>query len=233
MSKLIVLNHKMNMLYDDIYKYINDINNINTDNSIVVCPSNLYLESFVNHCSWGIGCQNFYYELEGDYTGEISTNQLKSIGVEYAMIGHYERKKYFGETILDDSKKIEAAIDANIMPILCFGEEKEEENINEVIKVLDNILENISHIEFITFAYEPAFSISSGKTYDIGELTNRINTIYEHLNLKYGVIPRIIYGGSVNRENVKDILQISNLCGIILGSSSIDVSFVEDIMKEI
>ena len=231
MNKLIILNHKMNLLYDDVYEYISELNKIETDNDIIVCPSNLYLESFVNNCEWGVGCQNFYYEEDGNYTGEISTNQLKSLGVDYVLVGHYERKKYFNENIESDRKRLEAAIDANIMPILYFGESKKDTDINEIIKNLDEIIKNISHIEFITFSYEPAFSIGSSNVYDSNELGKRIKAVYDHLETKYGVKPRIIYGGSVKPENVKNILQIPELCGIILGASSIHVSFVKDIIK--
>ena len=89
MKKLIVLNHKMNMEYDEVHNYIKRINEIDTNNNIIVCPSAIYLESFINHCSWGIGAQNIYYESLGNYTGEISTLQLKSLGIEYSLVGHF------------------------------------------------------------------------------------------------------------------------------------------------
>lgn len=231
MNKLIVLNHKMNLLYDDVFKYIDEINKIDTDNDIIICPSSLYLESFVNNCEWGVGCQNFYYEEDGDYTGEISTNQLKSLGVDYGIIGHYERKKYFNDTIDDDRKRLEAFIDSNMMPILCFGEENKDTKIENVINDLDKIIKNISHIEFITFAYEPAFSIDGNNLYDIEELEERVKDIYNHLEDKYKVRPRIIYGGGVDNKNIKKILQIKELCGIILGTSSIDVKFIKEIIS--
>ncbi len=231
MNKMAILNHKMNLLYDEVHNYINELNSIDTDNDIVVCPSSLYLESFSNYCEWGVGCQNFYYEEEGNYTGEISTNQLKSMGIDYAMIGHYERKKYFNDTLEDDKKKLEALIDANIMPILCIGEEKKGDKIDNVIKKLDKVIKNISHIEFITFAYEPSFSINGDDMYDIEELTLRIKTIYDYLEKKYKTKPRIVYGGGVTSNNIKKILQIEELCGIILGTSSISISFVKDIVS--
>ena len=224
MKKMIILNHKMNLLYDEVHSYINELNSIDTDNDIVVCPSSLYLESFSNYCEWGVGCQNFYYEEDGDYTGEISTNQLKSMGIDYGMIGHYERKKYFNDTLEDDRKRLEALIDANIMPILFIGEEKKSDKIENVINNLDKVIKNISHIEFITFAYEPL--IDNGLD-DIGV---KIKTIFKYLESKYKVKPRIVYGGGVNSKNVGEILQIEELCGIILGTSSISISYVKDII---
>jgi triosephosphate isomerase len=233
MNKLIVLNHKMNMLYDDVYQYINDLNKIITDNNIIVLPSSIYLEAFTNNCLWGVGCQNLYYEITGDYTGEISTNQLRSLGVEYALIGHYERRKYFQETIEESRKKLEACLEANIIPIICFGEEEGEDPYKTIDKQLETILKNIAHIEFITFAYEPSVAISSGKAYNINELENIINHIDNYLQDKYQVKPQIIYGGSVNDQNIKDILTINKLSGVIIGASSIDISQIKKIVNNI
>ena len=221
MKKMIILNHKMNLLYDEVHSYINDLNNIDTDNDIVVCPSSLYLESFSNYCEWGVGCQNFYYEEDGDYTGEISTNQLKSMGIDYGLVGHYERKKYFNDTLEDDRKRLEAFIDANMMPILFIN----GKNDKEVISNLDKVIKNISHIEFITFAYEASIDND-----DLEKLNISIKTIYNYLKEKYSVNPRIIYGGGVTSSNVKEILEMPELSGIILGASSISISFVKDII---
>ena len=88
MEKLIVLNHKMNLEYDEVIPYIERINNIDTNNSIVVCPSNIYLSDFVNYCNWGVGAQNIFALEGGNYTGEVSSLQLKSMGVEYSLVGH-------------------------------------------------------------------------------------------------------------------------------------------------
>ena len=98
MEKMIILNHKINLEYDQVYEYIDEFNKIKTDNNIIICPSNIYLDNFINHSTWGIGAQNVSDKLDGDYTGEISTLQLKSLGVEYSIVGHYERKKYFNES---------------------------------------------------------------------------------------------------------------------------------------
>ena len=232
-NKLVVLNHKMNLLYDDIYKYIQDINQIETDNDIIVLRRSLYLEAFVNNCSWGVGCQNFYYELEGDYTGEISTNQLRSLGVEYAMIGHYERKKYFKESMEDVRKKLETCLEANIMPILCLGDNGSCDWEKVIKEQLDCYLKNIAHIEFITFAFEPEEALESDHEYDLERLEEVVNYIADYLENKYKVVPKILYGGNVNEKNVKNILHISKLSGIIIGTSSISASIVKNIVSSI
>ena len=127
MNKIVVLNHKMSLLYDDVYPYIERINNLNTDANIIVCPSNMYLEAFVNNCSYPVGAQNVHYSEETNHTGEISTSQLKSLGVEYSIIGHSERVKEFNENKSLVNLKLIGALDANIIPILCFGENIDED----------------------------------------------------------------------------------------------------------
>jgi len=132
MGKMIVLNHKMNLEYDEVYEYIDGINKIETDNNLVICPSNIYLENFINTCTWGIGSQNVYYKEDGDYTGEVSTLQLKSLGIEYCIVGHYERRKIFKESIKLVKKKLNACLDSNIIPIVCFGSNGNEDSIKDI-----------------------------------------------------------------------------------------------------
>lgn len=227
MKKMIVLNHKMNMEYDDVYSYIDRINNIDTTNNIVVCPSSIYLESFINHCNWGVGAQNIYYEPLGNYTGEISTLQLKSLGIEYSLIGHFERKKYFNEEKDLIRKKLNACLDANIVPILCFGETG---NLDDIKSDLDYLLEGIENIDFIVFAYEP-LEVSDKET--INQIEDDINVIYDYLYQKYNSRPNIIYGGGVAEENINDLLKIDKLNGILIGKISSDIEKCEKIIKSI
>ena len=117
MGKLIVLNHKMSMLYDDLYTYIDKTNDIDTDNDVIICPSNIYLEAFVNNSNWLVGAQNMHYSIEELHTGEVSSNQLKSIGIEYTIVGHYERVSEFNENSNIINQKLIAALDSNIFPI--------------------------------------------------------------------------------------------------------------------
>ena len=88
MKKIIVLNHKMNLLYDDVIPYIMNLNMVETENNIIVCPSNIYLESFLNYCDWGIGSQSVSNDSSKNNTGKISALQLKSLGIEYVIVGH-------------------------------------------------------------------------------------------------------------------------------------------------
>ena len=227
MKKLIVLNHKMNLEYDEVIPYINTINQINTENNIIVCPSNIYLNDFINHTSWGVGSQNVSDKLDGNYTGEVSTLQLKSLGIEYSIIGHYERKKYFHETNKDINKKLNACLDSNISPILCFGETG---NTDDAIEALDELLKDVPNIDFIIFAYEP-LQVSVQESVD--NIKEQIKVIYEYLKDNYNSTPNIIYGGGIAQKDINSLLEIEELNGIMIGKISSNKEKIEKIIKSI
>lgn len=227
MKKLIILNHKMNLEYDEVIPYINTINQINTENNIIICPSNIYLSDFINHCTWGVGAQNVSEKLDGNYTGEVSTLQLKSLGIEYSIIGHYERKKYFHETNQDINKKLNACLDANLSPILCFGETGDTE---DAIEALDELLAGVTNIDFIIFAYEP---LKVSEQVSVDDIQDQIKIIYEYLYDKYGSTPNIIYGGGIAQKDIKELLNIPELNGIMIGKISSQSEKIEKIIKQI
>ena len=227
MKKLIVLNHKMNLEYDQVIPYINTLNQIQTDNNVIVCPSNIYLSDFINYSNWGVGSQNVSSELDGNYTGEVSTLQLKSLGIEYSIIGHYERKKYFKETNLDINKKLNACLDSNISPILCFGESG---NVDDSIDALEELLMGISNIDFIIFAYEP---LKVSKQEEMSDIEEQIKIIYNYLQDKYNSHPNLIYGGGVSQKDINALLEIPEINGIMIGKISSSIDKVEKIIKGI
>lgn len=224
MNKLVVLNHKMNLEYDDVFSYIDDINHIDTDYSLIVCPSFIYLNDFINHCSWGIGAQNVNSHESGDYTGEISALQLKSLGLEYSMIGHYERKKYFHETDAMIRDKLIACLESNISPILCFGETGKWDDI---VHSLDILLDGIENIDFIIFAYEPLMVKSNE---DVISIEKQVNDIYDYLFEKYHSKPNIIYGGGISSKDFRRVMNIEHLNGILIGKISVSSAKIKKII---
>ena len=233
MNKIVVLNHKMSLLYDDVYPYIERIINLNTDANIIVCPSNMYLEAFVNNCSYPVGAQNVHYSEETNHSGEISTSQLKSLGVEYSIIGHSERVKEFNENKSLVNLKLIGALDANIIPILCFGENIDEDYKKVIPELLEAYLKDIQNIEFIIFAYEPIYAVGTGTLPSINKIEEVITFTSKYLQDKYNTKPNILYGGSVASTNVKDILSINNLNGILVVASSSNIKEVERIIENI
>lgn len=229
MKKLIVLNHKMSMLYDDVYYYIEHLNNIDTGNDIVVCPSNIYLEAFVQNCDYPVGSQDVCARIDENITGEISTDQLKSLGVLYSIVGHSERHE--NGTVINE--KLLALLDANIFPILFFGEQIDEDYREVIPKKLDAYLRDVENIEFIIFAYEPEYATLSGALPNIGKIKEVTEFISKYLEDKYHKKPNLLYGGGVDSSNIKDILSIDSINGVIIGSISSDIKEVHKIINNI
>lgn len=227
MNKMIILNHKMNLEYDQVYEYIDGLNKFETSNNIIICPSNIYLENFINNSTWGIGAQNVFEKIEGEYTGEISTLQLKSLGVEYCIVGHYERKRYFNETYEVINRKVISCLESNIIPIVCIGSSGIKDSVTEE---LDLILKDIQNIDFIVFAYEP---LELDQIPDVERIEDDINFIYEYLYSKYESRPNVIYGGGVNKENIQSIMDLDNLNGVIIGKVSCDINQIKNIIENI
>lgn len=233
MKKIIVFNHKMSLLYEDLYNYIERTNNLETDNDIIICPSDIYLEAFVNNSDWSIGSQNLNYNTDAKHTGEISTDQLKSLGIEYSIIGHYERVRDFNENAVIVNNKLIATLDANIFPILCFGENLDDDYHETIPKILDKYLKDIENIEFIIFAYEPIFAIGTGalpSTQRIEEVTNFVS---KYLEDKYKRKPNLLYGGSVDSSNISNIINIEGIDGVLVGDISSDIKEVERIIERV
>lgn len=233
MKKMIVLNHKMSLLYDDLYTYIDRINNIDTDNDIIICPSNIYLEAFINNSEWSVGAQNMHYDTSKLHTGEVSSDQLKSLGIEYTMIGHYERIYEFKESASVINQKLIAALDANIFPILCFGENIDEDYKEVLPRLLDSYLREVQNIDFIIFAYEPIYAIGTGALPNIDKIKEVSNFISKYLEDKYKKKPILLYGGSVDSSNITDIISIDSLNGVVVGNISSDIKEVERIVNGI
>lgn len=233
MKKLLVLNHKMGMLYDEVYYYIDKLNNIIADMDIIVCPSNIYLEAFLNNCDYPIGSQNVHYEVDINSTGEISTTQLKSLGVEYSLVGHYERVSKFGENEKIVNQKLLSIVDANIFPILCFGEGISEDYKEVIPNKLESYLKEVDNIEFITFVYEPEYASDTGFLPNVDKIKEITEFISNYLENKYHKKPNLLYGGSVDSSNIKDIINIDSINGVMLGAISSNINELERIINNI
>ena len=166
-----------------------------------------------------VGIQNISKYENGNHTGEISCNQASSIGVKYAIIGHSEIKDS-KETI---NKKIKLCKQNNIIPILCVGERKKSIYKRQIVKrQLDNYLKNIS-MDKIIIAYEPVFMINSNNTINVKYLEKMIKYI-KKITQKYKINDIIVlYGGSIDKNNIKSINGIKDLNGFLIGNSSLKV----------
>jgi len=215
--KIIVLNHKMNLYYEELYTYIDRVNEI--EDNLIIAPSNIYLLEFVKKCKHQISSQDICYIEEGNYTSKVSWHQMKSIGIKYSIIGHSEKFEDINKTNL----KLKTCLDNNIKPILCFG------NNQEPLEVIDTLTKDIEYIHNIIFAYEPIDNINK-ENVNINEIKQNINKISKHLINKYHTKPILLYGGGINLNNINDIYNIEELQGILIGSISSDIDELEKIL---
>lgn len=222
---LVVANLKFNMLVTDVAIYLDKINTLENKN-LVICPTSIYTPYFLKK-KYKVGLQNIYFESDGHYTGEISPLQASKMGVEFAIVGHSDRRIYFGEDDIDINKKVLECLKNNLKVILCIGETNEEKDMLKTSKVLKRqimyALRNVEDFKNIYIAYEPVWSIGTNvipETKDLASAVDFIrNTIYKNFNT---TDIKVLYGGSVNEENIKELKEIKNLDGFLVGKSSCD-----------
>ncbi|MDE5667469.1 MAG: triose-phosphate isomerase [Clostridia bacterium] len=180
-----------------------------------------------------IGAQNVHWAASGAYTGEISCEQLKEYGVKYAIIGHSERRQYFGETDEGVNKRTLAALENGITPIVCVGETLSERENGETENVLSRQLENglksVEDITKVVIAYEPVWAIGTGKTATDEQAQETIKFIRKKLGKLFGVknANRVIiqYGGSMNAKNCKGLMAQPDVDGGLIGGASLKTDF--------
>ena len=237
-KKIIAGNWKMFKTRDEalafIYAVNNDMPSIDKVDTVICAPF-VVLRCLVKRQGENlrIGAQNMHYSLDEKHTGEISTDQLKSLDILYSLIGHYERVREFNENKNIINEKLIAALDANIIPILCFGEDIDEDYKEVIPNLLNSYLKNIMNIDFIIFAYEPIYAIGTGTLPRIDKIKEVISFASKYLQDKYNKKPTIVYGGSVDSSNIKEILNIDNVDGVLIGNRSSNVKEVERMINNI
>ena len=171
-----------------------------------------------------LGAQNIHWETEGAYTGEISGEMLTEIGVDYVIVGHSERRQYFGETDETVNLRLKAAQQYGLKPILCVGETKEQrdagETENVIIGQLKKDLVGVDQNNLV-IAYEPIWAIGTGDTCECKEANRVIGIIRQQLDNKDVSIQ---YGGSVKPSNVAEIMAQSEIDGALVGGASLSAS---------
>lgn len=207
------------------------------DRTVLICPTFTNLQDvcdIVSDSNVMVGGQNLYWEDEGAFTGEISAPMLKSVGCTYVLIGHSERRQYFGETDETVNKKVFAALKHNLIPIVCVGETLEQREKGETFKVIEKqIKEGLKGLEtgkwkLVVIAYEPVWAIGTGKTASPEQAQEVHEFIRKLLPKDVANDIRILYGGSVKPENVKELMGQPDIDGGLVGGASLKVeSFVK------
>ena len=213
--KILAANFKMNLTLNEINEYIDKIKDIDNKN-IVLIPSNIYIPYFLNK-KFSVGVQDAYYLDNGAFTGEVSAKQISSLGVNYAIIGHSERRMYFNETNDILNKKILSCESNGLKAIYCIGETKEERESNKTKEVLLKQLdEGLKGASEVIIAYEPRWAIGTNVTPTNEEIEDIISFIKSKYNYK------VLYGGSTNDKNIASLNTISNVDGFLVGGASLD-----------
>ena len=235
-KKVIAGNWKMNMLPNEALAFIETIIPMvkNTENEVILCVP--YTDLFYSllaaqNTNIKIGAQNMHFEENGAYTGEVSAQMLKCIGVEYVIIGHSERRQYFAETDETVNKKIKTALKHELIPIVCVGETLEQRESGKTQEIITNqtrlALEglNTDDVKKVIIAYEPIWAIGTGKTATSDDANNSIKNIRNEIAKLYGndIAEEIIiqYGGSVKSSNAKELFNTSDIVGGLVGGASL------------
>lgn len=229
-------NWKMFKNRDEALEFIYQVNSKLPSNDVVetaICAPSVYLRDLIKRQgdSLRIGAQNMHYLDEGAYTGEVAARMLKNIGVTYVIVGHSERRAYYNETDETVNLKTKKAIEEQLVPIVCVGEElevRENGTTDEVVKAqVVAAYKDISKEDALktVLAYEPVWAIGTGKTATPEQANETIVAIRKVLVELYDKETanqiRILYGGSVNPGNVADLLATSDIDGALVGGASL------------
>jgi triosephosphate isomerase len=232
-------NWKMNKTVSEAIKLVEDLRPLvkGTAAEVVVCPTFVCLNEAVKASgvsNIGVGAQNMYHKDSGAYTGEISPLFLKDMKVEYVILGHSERRQYFKEDDSEINKKVIAALDKGLKPILCVGETLEQREAGTAFEVIGTQLKGSlaglenRNLDALIIAYEPVWAIGTGKTATSQDANEVIGFIRKQLDKMLGNATaektRILYGGSVKSSNIKELMDMPEIDGALVGGASLDAA---------
>lgn len=239
---LVVANFKMNYTDNDFKNYFNALEKISFKNAkVILClpHTSLHLNNSLPGARFEIGAQNMHSDAHGAHTGEISGQMIKQFKVYYCLIGHSERRGEFKETNQFINKKVLSAVSNGLKPILCVGESKAEREQNKTKIVLNEQIKtalagiNENELKNITVAYEPIWAIGTSINASGEDIKSAVQIIKQALTEMFGESSAnntaILYGGSINTENYKMIIN-SNVNGLLIGTSCLDVNKLMEIV---
>jgi triosephosphate isomerase (TIM) len=215
------------------------------DVEIVVAPTFISVYAVAEaarNTNVGVAAQDLYWEREGAFTGEVSAAMIKDAGAEYVIVGHSERRRLFGETDATVNRKVMTAIAAGLTPIVCIGETLEERERNETLAVLDRqIKEGLStlaadQVTELVVAYEPVWAIGTGRNATAAQAGEAHAHIRTQLRQWFGGEAadrcHVIYGGSVNPDNIRGLIAEPDVDGALVGGASLNVESFADIVSK-
>lgn len=238
-KKIVIANWKMNksladglQLVDDIIK---DLDSFSNEVTKIIAPSFIHLAAVAEKLKlisgFEVAAQNCHQAKNGAYTGEVSADMVLSAGAKYVIIGHSERRQYFNENNELLTQKVNIALTNNLIPVFCIGENLAERNANQhleaVTRQMKESLYHLSSADFskIIIAYEPVWAIGTGVTATVHQAQGMHNHIRAEINKKYGKdissTTSILYGGSCNPQNAKELFACIDVDGGLIGGASL------------
>ena len=238
MKSLIVANWKLNYLKPKTIEVLSalmaGLDNLgNMD--MAVAPVATLLDAACVHTRGSqlrIAAQNVFYEASGAYTGEWSVGHLKELGVSMAIMGHSERRQYFGETSISVAKKAKACLEGGLTPIVCVGESLSERKSGQTHEIIEQQLAPVLKLvspEKLVIAYEPIWAIGTGNH----ALPSDIHEVHAFLRAQTSPQTRLLYGGSVKADNAASIFAVPNVNGALVGGASLEAQSFLDIASKL
>ncbi|MFC1698515.1 triose-phosphate isomerase [Candidatus Omnitrophota bacterium] len=244
---IIAGNWKMNKTASQAQELINGLKQelSNTqDVDIVVCPTFTALAAVngvIQNSNIQLGAQNVYWEDSGAFTGEISCAMLKELGVAYVIVGHSERRSFFGATNETVNKKVKKLLQEELTPIMCIGERLEQRESGQTFAVIEDHVRgglnglSADEVKKLIIAYEPVWAIGTGKTATPEQAQEAHNFIRQLLKKMYdqqvAEVVRIQYGGSVKPDNISELMAKADVDGALVGGASLKVDSFAKIVK--
>lgn len=234
---LIVGNWKMNGTIEETLKRLTELCHKLPESEISVCVAPPFTALYTAHVvlqetAIELAAQNMHWEAQGAFTGEVSGVFLKDIGCKYVILGHSERRQFFGDT--DDAvhKKVVSAIASELTPIFCLGETLDQRKSEKVEETLENQLKkglqgiSLNDLKNIVIAYEPIWAIGTGNTATSADIGNALGFIRAYIAKNFDAPTsqsiRILYGGSVTPENAGEISNVKDVDGLLVGGASLE-----------
>ena len=233
-NKLVICNHKNYMNLSEVSKYLKKANEKITTKQVVICPSSIYIPYFLKH-EYEVGAQNV--EIIKPFTGEITTSQVSELGVNYVIVGHSERIKHFEEDEQMIHDKVVDVLKHHLKAVVCVGETMEEKNLFKTEKALKRqlitYLKKLSaeQLKDVIIAYEPVWTVGTNKNLTLAELKKNVRYIKDFVKKIYSIDIPVLYGGSINANNIEKFNKMDDVDGFLIGEASTDISEVLKIIE--
>ena len=232
-KNIVAGNWKMNLVSSEAKMLLSELDKFQDDGVVkIVFPPSIFIQEALTNTNLKVGAQNFYPKEKGAFTGEVSMTQLKDIGVSYVFVCHSERRMYFSESEAFLKEKVNAALSVGLKVVFCCGEPLDiRESNQELSYVKQQLKDSLFHlsedeVKNCIIAYEPIWAIVTGKTASVEQAEDMHASIRSWVKEQYGTLVSeelsILYGGSCNAKNAKELFSCPNVDGGLIGGASLD-----------